>query len=246
MTNIKTNIIIIFLISLSLVVTKKVYAEKNFFNEAKAKYDEKKLEESKFLFQRNIVFNPKDANSYLYLAKIFEEEYQNCVEEFLNKKNINDSYLKYIKDIDPLKTHNGYFSIDRKTKRLIDPTIDRNGEAKEVDAYELILKDKEKLLSFEENTRFIFSHSALSEGWDNPNVFDPSRWDNPSDDALKAFMPFSLGRKNCIGQSLAKAEIETVLASLFVDYQFSVDSEGTAEFTFAYHPVGARLFVSKC
>ena len=74
MTNIKTNIIIIFLISLSLVVTKKVYAEKNFFNEAKAKYDEKKLEESKFLFQRNIVFNPKDANSYLYLAKIFEEE----------------------------------------------------------------------------------------------------------------------------------------------------------------------------
>ena len=65
MTNIKTNIIIIFLISLSLVVTKKVYAEKNFFNEAKAKYDEKKLEESKFLFQKNIVFNPKDANSYL-------------------------------------------------------------------------------------------------------------------------------------------------------------------------------------
>ena len=82
--------------------------------------------------------------------------------------------------------------------------------------------------------------------FDNPNVFDPSRWDNPSDDALKAFMPFSLGRKNCIGQSLAKAEIETVLASLFMDYQFSVDSEGTGEFTFAYHPVGTRLFVSKC
>jgi len=89
MTNIKTNIIIIFLISLSLVVTKKVYAEKNFFNEAKAKYDEKKLEESKFLFQRNIVFNPKDANSYLYLAKIFEEEKNDNEKD----KNLNTALL---------------------------------------------------------------------------------------------------------------------------------------------------------
>ena len=89
MTNIKTNIIIIFLISLSLVVTKKVHAEKNFFNEAKAKYDEKKLEESKFLFQRNIVFNPKDANSYLYLAKIFEEEKNDNEKD----KNLNTALL---------------------------------------------------------------------------------------------------------------------------------------------------------
>ncbi len=89
MTNIKTNIIIIFFISLSLVVTKKVYAEKNFFNEAKAKYDEKKLEESKFLFQRNIVFNPKDANSYLYLAKIFEEEKNDNEKD----KNLNTALL---------------------------------------------------------------------------------------------------------------------------------------------------------
>ena len=89
MTNIKTNITIIFLISLSLLVSKKVYAEKNFFNEAKAKYDEKKLEESKFLFQRNIVFNPKDANSYLYLAKIFEEEKNDNEKD----KNLNTALL---------------------------------------------------------------------------------------------------------------------------------------------------------
>ena len=50
------------------------YAKENFFDEAKNKYDEKKLEESKFLFQRNIVFNPKDAKSYLYLAKIYNSE----------------------------------------------------------------------------------------------------------------------------------------------------------------------------
>ena len=81
--------------------------------------------------------------------------------------------------------------------------------------------------------------------FENPNIFDPSRWDNPSDDALKSLMPFSLGRKNCVGQSLAKAELETVLASLFIDYKFSVDCEGTGEFTFAFHPEGTRLFVSK-
>ena len=68
--------------------------------------------------------------------------------------------------------HNGYFSIDKKSKRMIDPvTGKRSTETDDVDAYDLILKDKERLLSFDEPTRFIFSHSALREGWDNPNVF---------------------------------------------------------------------------
>ena len=61
------------------------YAKENFFNEAKNKYDEKKLEDSKFLFQRNIVFNPKDAKSYLYLAKIYNSE-KNEKEEIKNLK----------------------------------------------------------------------------------------------------------------------------------------------------------------
>ena len=60
-------------------------AKENFFNEAKNMYDEKKLEESKFLFQRNIVFNPKDAQSYLYLAKIYNSE-ENEREEIKNLK----------------------------------------------------------------------------------------------------------------------------------------------------------------
>ena len=70
-------------------------------------------------------------------------------------------------------THNGYFSIDKKTNRLRDPAVGRRRsvESDDVDAYDLILKDKERLLSFAEPTRFIFSHSALREGWDNPNVF---------------------------------------------------------------------------
>ena len=62
-----------------------VIAKENFFNDAKNKFDEKKLEESKFLFQRNIVFNPKDAQSYLYLAKIYNSE-ENEKEEEKNLK----------------------------------------------------------------------------------------------------------------------------------------------------------------
>jgi type III restriction enzyme len=81
-------------------------------------------------------------------------------------------YNRYLKGISTAKTHNGYFSIDKKTKRLINPETGRaSDEADDVDAYDLILKDKERLLSFAEPVRFIFSHSALREGWDNPNVF---------------------------------------------------------------------------
>jgi type III restriction enzyme len=81
-------------------------------------------------------------------------------------------YNRYLKGIAAGKTHNGYFSIDKKTKRLVDPeTGKKSTETDDVEAYDLILKDKERLLSLAEPVRFIFSHSALREGWDNPNVF---------------------------------------------------------------------------
>ena len=72
-------------IILFLNLNNLVIAKENFFNDAKNKFDEKKLEESKFLFQRNIVFNPKDAQSYLYLAKIYNSE-ENEKEEEKNLK----------------------------------------------------------------------------------------------------------------------------------------------------------------
>jgi len=68
-----------------IFMSTKVYAKENFFDEAKNKYDEKELEDSKFLFQRNIVFNPKHAKSYLYLAKIYNFE-KNEKEEIKNLK----------------------------------------------------------------------------------------------------------------------------------------------------------------
>lgn len=106
-------------------------------------------------------------------ARVFEEEYELLKAEYLAELAIdNDAYRTHLAGIDAAKTHNGYFSIDKKTSRLKDPSVGaRSVDSDDVDAYDLILKDKERLLSFAEPTRFIFSHSALREGWDNPNVF---------------------------------------------------------------------------
>lgn len=106
-------------------------------------------------------------------ARIFEEEYNLYLNEMLNLDET--PYVKYLKGITAEKTHSGYFSIDKKTKRDIDPDIEKRGEnaglSNDVEAYDLILRKKEQLLSLAEPVRFIFSHSALREGWDNPNVF---------------------------------------------------------------------------
>lgn len=113
-------------------------------------------------------------------TQIFKKQYQFVLNEFLDLNIENDPYQEYLKSIDVDKTHNGYFSIDKKSKKLTDPALKKVKDeelgvsvqqADDIDAYDLILKDKERLLSFEEPTRFIFSHSALREGWDNPNVF---------------------------------------------------------------------------
>ncbi|MDR2090717.1 MAG: DEAD/DEAH box helicase family protein [Clostridiales bacterium] len=106
-------------------------------------------------------------------ADVFEREYAAILSEKLSL--IETPYIKYLQGLEGKKTHNGYFSIDKKTGRAANPSIIGRGEDKglsdDISAYDLILKNKERLLSFEEPTRFIFSHSALREGWDNPNVF---------------------------------------------------------------------------
>lgn len=111
-------------------------------------------------------------------ARVFEEEYRIIVEEVLNELELDEAtreYQEYLRRDDVRSVHQGYFSVDKKTKKVVDGPVhktgDEKGESKDVDAYDLILKDKERLLSFAEPVRFIFSHSALREGWDNPNVF---------------------------------------------------------------------------
>lgn len=104
------------------------------------------------------------------LQEIFEDEYSTLINnEF---QVFDEDYNAYLRRFSPHEVHRGYFSIDKKTNRVIDGKIERKtGLSDDISAYDLILKNKERLLSFEEPTRFIFSHSALREGWDNPNVF---------------------------------------------------------------------------
>lgn len=111
-------------------------------------------------------------------ARLFEEEYAALVEEVLGELELDGAtaaYKKYLNRDKAREVHQGYFSIDKNSKRLVDGDVhktgDEKGQSKDVAAYDLILKNKERLLSFEEPVRFLFSHSALREGWDNPNVF---------------------------------------------------------------------------
>ena len=102
-------------------------------------------------------------------GEIFEREYNDIVNEYMTDSDT--PYQKYLKSIEVKDTHKGYFSIDKKG-HVVDSKVKRNSDSSDdTSAYDLILKNKERLLSFEEPTRFIFSHSALREGWDNPNVF---------------------------------------------------------------------------
>lgn len=102
--------------------------------------------------------------------KMFEEEYARLINDEFHIWD--EDYNEYLRRFTPLEVHRGYFSIDKKTNRVIDGKVEKKtGLSDDISAYDLILKNKERLLSFEEPTRFIFSHSALREGWDNPNVF---------------------------------------------------------------------------
>lgn len=105
-------------------------------------------------------------------ADIFEQEYDRCVHDFIeNRLDDGFGYLNWLRTTCGRSVHKGYFSID-KLGHSIDSKIKRGSEeSDDISAYDLILKNKERLLSFDEPTRFIFSHSALREGWDNPNVF---------------------------------------------------------------------------
>ncbi|MBU9712038.1 type III restriction-modification system endonuclease [Evansella tamaricis] len=105
-------------------------------------------------------------------AEIFEEEYNIMLKEWQSEFGVDD-YITYLNKIEATKTHSGYFSIDKKTNRLKDSAIKdrKQNTSDDEDAYDLIMKNKEKLLDLNHPVRFIFSHSALREGWDNPNVF---------------------------------------------------------------------------
>ncbi len=114
------------------------------------------------------IYDPNGRKQQGDYAKWFEIEYKQLVNKLLNSENTPDNYKNYLRQHDAHEIHNGYFAID-KTKTWVDN--EGAGKANSQRAYDLIMKDKEQLLSLDEPTRFIFSHSALREGWDNPNIF---------------------------------------------------------------------------
>lgn len=110
------------------------------------------------------------------LWRMFEEEYNSYLSEHID--SFDADYQKYLRRFEAAEVHSGYFSIDKNGRSVNNvnkegksTNVKKDGTSDDISAYDLILKNKERLLSFDEPTRFIFSHSALREGWDNPNVF---------------------------------------------------------------------------
>ena len=143
--------------------------------------------------------DPKEQGEY---ARIFEEEYELLKNEYLSELELdNHAYRAYLEKIETDKTHSGYFSIDKKTKKYKNPEMGKKSvDSDDVDAYDLILKDKERLLSFGESVRFIFSHSALREGWDNPNVFVICMLKH-SDNTISRRQEVGRGLRLCVNQN---------------------------------------------
>ncbi len=127
-------------------------------------------------------------------ADIFEEEYNNIVGQLQLEFADDPEYVAYLKKFSAKDVHNGYFSRDKKGHYV---QLTEKKMQDDVSAYDLIMKDKERLLSFSEPTRFIFSHSALKEGWDNPNVFQICTLKD-SDNQTKKRQEVGRGMRLCV------------------------------------------------
>jgi type III restriction enzyme len=134
-------------------------------------------------------------------ARMFEEEYEDIVGN-LQLSIGEDEYIKYLKSIKASKTHAGYFSVDGKGKMINSKVGRKETTSDDVSAYELIMKNKELLLDRDPKkspVRFIFSHSALREGWDNPNVFQICTLKQSSSDVRKR-QEVGRGLRLCVNQ----------------------------------------------
>ena len=158
-------------------------------------------------------------------GRMFEEEYNRYLKE--HGSFSDPDYMGYVGSIPVESTHRGYFSIDKGSKRAIDSPVKGKSEySDDVDAYDLILKDKERLLSFEEPTRFIFSHSALSEGWDNPNVFQICALKH-SDSTVRKRQEVGRGLRLCVDSKGERMDLDRCGDSIYdINRLTVVASEG--------------------
>lgn len=193
-------------------------------------------------------------------ADIFEEEYNDIVND-LQIKFGEDDYMKYLDSIPAEKTHAGYFSIDKKGK-MIDSKLKNKKEktTDDVDAYDLIMKNKELLLDRNPKrspVRFIFSHSALREGWDNPNVFQICTLKQSGSDVLKR-QEVGRGLRLCVnqdgermdanvlGSDVHKVNVLTVIASESYDsFAKGLQTEIAAAVADRPRAITPELFIGK-
>lgn len=147
-------------------------------------------------------------------GQMFEQEYVSVLNEYTTL--LDTPYQRYLRSTcsDVSAVHKGYFSIDKKTGRSINSERKRGSEfSDDITAYDLILKNKERLLSFDEPTRFIFSHSALREGWDNPNVFQICTLKH-SDSQTAKRQEVGRGLRLCVSQSGNRMDSEVLGSSV--------------------------------
>ena len=144
-------------------------------------------------------------------ADMFEEEYKDVVEH-LQLRMGEEEYVKYLDAISAHETHAGYFSIDNKGK-MTDGKIDKKERTSDdIDAYDLIMKNKELLLDRDparSPVRFIFSHSALREGWDNPNVFQICTLKQSSSEVRKR-QEVGRGLRLCVNQDGERMDVNAL------------------------------------
>ena len=144
-------------------------------------------------------------------AKMFEEEYEDILSNWQLTLG-EDEYLQYLKAIPAAQTHAGYFSVDGKGKMINSKVGRKETTSDDVSAYELIMKNKELLLDRDPKkspVRFIFSHSALREGWDNPNVFQICTLKQSSSDVRKR-QEVGRGLRLCVNQSGERMDINAL------------------------------------
>ena len=135
-------------------------------------------------------------------ADMFEEEYNDIIGSMQLRAG-DDEYIRYLEVISAHDTHAGYFSVDKKGKMTDSKLSDKKeGTSDDIDAYDLIMKNKELLLDRDPKkspVRFIFSHSALREGWDNPNVFQICTLKQSSSEVRKR-QEVGRGLRLCVNQ----------------------------------------------
>ncbi len=192
-------------------------------------------------------------------AVMFEEEYKDIIDS-MQLAIGEDEYIKYLQSISPAKTHAGYFSVDGRGKMVNSKVSRKETTSDDVSAYELIMKNKELLLDqdpMRSPVRFIFSHSALREGWDNPNVFQICTLKQSESDVRKR-QEVGRGLRLCVNQSGERMDtnilgndvhninILTVIASESYDsFARGLQTEIAEAIADRPRTVTAELFVSK-